>query len=635
MTGFREKAIFIWNDYVIGDAAAITKLLVDAGFEAAHLHSTSVDNWRTASRVALAAALKAAGIKVYASCAVYGTLPAREGLAMAEIVNQYNLDGAIFDAEKGAIETSAIAPDLARQMLSVYKDNTSKPAAWCWWAMHHNWNKPYNPYHPVEVLREAMKIAEVGMPMAYWNWGDDAASALRYLEESWKQWREITSKPIVMAGRACVGDGGTAKAPAMLAYDKRARELGAVGLTWWSMEHALKLEGVWEALFQMPKMGGEYPEEESFMYKTCPIGLVTKTGTWTNPSFKFVAGVAHEPRTMEPNAALKPIETKAAAQKIPFGVVWKLDITEYSVRQLGENNWPSPAQDWQLNKFIEAVKNRDPRFVVVWFGDEAYKNYVTGLEEDEGFVSFVGQTLTGRIGDWLRANKPNCKLMVGASDPWIKAHAPNMDNWVAQYERGWIVQVYAKVADLDESYPPATDKPGYLGASNGWRFWEYFTASNGDSLVIHNALVDPKDLYAWLGFDGGVPVPDTTPPAVPAGLRAVTVALNVGLDWGAVADAAAYKVYSAGVQIAQTSVTYLEDIVPTPGTYVYQVSAVDAAGNESALSAGLSVVVQAAPAEPEVSRAEFDALVSVATALATRVAGLEEKLAKARITFEE
>jgi len=36
--------------------------------------------------------------------------------------------------------------------------------------------------------------ADFGMPMAYWNWRDDEDAAVAFLEETWRQWREITDK---------------------------------------------------------------------------------------------------------------------------------------------------------------------------------------------------------------------------------------------------------------------------------------------------------------------------------------------------------------------------------------------------------------------------------------------------------
>lgn len=252
MGNFREKAIFVWNDAVIGDADKITGRLLEAGFQAAYLHCENLSGWRTSSRVALAKALQSAGIHAYLSAAVYGRDPAGEGRQAAEIVNDLCLDGAVFDIEAGLLETAADAPSRTRALLQTYAENTARPAACCWWPFYRNWNKPFNGYHNKLVLQAAMERCEVGIPMAYWSWGDAPDRACLYLDEVFEQWRELTDKPMVPAGRAYIGNGGTATAEAVLAYEARARELGALGISWWSMEHAVKLPEVWDALSQTP-----------------------------------------------------------------------------------------------------------------------------------------------------------------------------------------------------------------------------------------------------------------------------------------------------------------------------------------------------------------------------------------------
>ena len=250
MGNFREKSIFVWNDQVIGSAEKITQQLVNAGFEAAYLHFQNLSGWRSASRIALARALQEAGILVYGAAAVYGKDPKGEGRQAALIVEEFDLDGFVFDAESGW-DAQATPDSNAVHMLSEYKSITAKPSAWCWWPFYKSPSSG-GGWHPVKVLQAAMQYADVGMPMAYWWTGDSAAQAVDFLEKVWKQWREVTDKPIVPAGRAYTGDNGTARPEAVLAYEAKARALGAVGITWWSMEHAVKLPEVWDALSQTP-----------------------------------------------------------------------------------------------------------------------------------------------------------------------------------------------------------------------------------------------------------------------------------------------------------------------------------------------------------------------------------------------
>jgi hypothetical protein len=246
-----------------GDASKIVADLVAGQFQSVILHSTNVGNWRTNARVRLAHALQAAGIAVFGGCAVYGADPYGEGKQAGLICKDLSLAGWVFDAE--AKFDVCDHPDSAAVHVLQEFSNHAQPGAlkgWCWWALPHAPGKPASEYHPNSILRVAMKVAygdaDFGLPMMYWSWGDSAVDAMRYLDESWYQWREITNKPIVPIGRAYIGDGGTAKPMAITAFDEHARKLGAVGVSWWSMQHALDavhLPGVWDALVALKPFG--------------------------------------------------------------------------------------------------------------------------------------------------------------------------------------------------------------------------------------------------------------------------------------------------------------------------------------------------------------------------------------------
>jgi len=86
---------------------------------------------------------------------------------------------------------------------------------------------------------------------------------------------------------------------------------------------------------------------------------------------------------------------------------------------------------------------------------------------------------------------------------------------------------------------------------------------------------------------------DTTPPSVPTGLQAKK-GKSVNLWWTASTDdqdcSPSYRVYRNGVQIGTSSGTAFTDTsFPKRTTVAYRVSAVDDAGNESALSAAVTV----------------------------------------------
>jgi beta-xylosidase/chitodextrinase len=93
---------------------------------------------------------------------------------------------------------------------------------------------------------------------------------------------------------------------------------------------------------------------------------------------------------------------------------------------------------------------------------------------------------------------------------------------------------------------------------------------------------------------------DTTPPSAPTGLKAVSVTdARVSLSWTASTDdtgVVVYQVYSGasvvGTALGSTTAT-ISGLSPST-TYVFTVTALDAAGNVSQASAALSVTTQAA-----------------------------------------
>jgi glucose/arabinose dehydrogenase/chitodextrinase len=96
---------------------------------------------------------------------------------------------------------------------------------------------------------------------------------------------------------------------------------------------------------------------------------------------------------------------------------------------------------------------------------------------------------------------------------------------------------------------------------------------------------------------------DVTVPSVPANLAANAVSSSrIDLSWTASSDnvgVVGYRVFRDGTQIASPSATSYQDTGRTPGTsYSYRVSAVDAAGNGSALSQAVSATTPSPDASP-------------------------------------
>jgi hypothetical protein len=257
------KSIYIWEIQEVygGNVAKIASTLKSAGFQSVILHEVNSFKWRTSARIALVSALKAVGISVYGGAAVYGANPVLEGQQAAAICTDYGLTGFVFDAE-AAFDKVSGADSAAAKLIKEFrlKAPIGTLVGWCWWAFYQS--KTGTAYHPKNILWAAMAKgygnADFGIPMMYWSWGDTAIDAVKYLEESFKQWRAITNKPIIPAGRAYIGDGGTPNSAAMIAFEQRARQLGAEGITWWSMQHAINetaLPGIWKTLSNMHPFG--------------------------------------------------------------------------------------------------------------------------------------------------------------------------------------------------------------------------------------------------------------------------------------------------------------------------------------------------------------------------------------------
>jgi hypothetical protein len=272
------KSIYIWQieGCFNGDLKKIVDALKVGNFQSVILHSTNVNNWRTTLRISLVKALQTAGIAVFGGCAIYGADSYGEGDQTGQICKDLNLSGWIWDAET-AFDNCDHPDSAAVHVLQEFISHAQPGAlkGWCWWCFPHAVNRPTTEYHPIKILRAAMMYADVGLPMMYWSWGDDAINAVRYLDESWKQWGEITQKPIVPIGRAYIGDEGTATPEAVIAFEAQARILGAIGISWWSMQHAINiggLPGVWNALLKMQTFGNSIPPDPT----PVPVQLSTE-----------------------------------------------------------------------------------------------------------------------------------------------------------------------------------------------------------------------------------------------------------------------------------------------------------------------------------------------------------------------
>jgi hypothetical protein len=196
-------------------------------------------------------ALRAVGLNVVGWGFLYGKDPMGEAHIAVEQVNRFALDGYVFDVE-GQFDAQPGAVANAYSIMRTFKAGCPNiPTAFCWWYMWHKANQPGVVWHPPQVAKAWMDLADYGLSMCYWG-GSTPANALWYLNESHKQWREITQKPLIMAGRAYTGDGGTATPEAIAAFAGRVRELKCAGIAWWSLDSAYANASIWAALAKTP-----------------------------------------------------------------------------------------------------------------------------------------------------------------------------------------------------------------------------------------------------------------------------------------------------------------------------------------------------------------------------------------------
>lgn len=130
---------------------------------------------------------------------------------------------------------------------------------------------------------------------------------------------------------------------------------------------------------------------------------------------------------------------------------------------------------------------------------------------------------------------------------------------------------------------------------------------------------------------GGQTTPDTTPPAVPAGLTVTAGNGAASLAWtaGGEPDLAGYYVYRGGVKQNVTPIvgtSYTATGLTNGTTYAFQVSAVDTSGNESAKSAAVNTTPQAqATITIDGSAADWSAVAALNSGAGGTVTALKAK----------
>jgi hypothetical protein len=137
---------------------------------------------------------------------------------------------------------------------------------------------------------------------------------------------------------------------------------------------------------------------------------------------------------------------------------------------------------------------------------------------------------------------------------------------------------------IGESTKPAYDDPT-AGYGSAWEYSVESVRQAGEKWLeserSETVTFTPQDRFA---------------PEQPTGLSVIAGAATIELSWNSVtaADLAGYRVYRGGVKIADglAAAVYSDKAVTAGSRYVYQVSAVDQAGNESERSAAQEITMQ-------------------------------------------
>lgn len=170
------------------------------------------------------------------------------------------------------------------------------------------------------------------------------------------------------------------------------------------------------------------------------------------------------------------------------------------------------------------------------------------------------------------------------------------------------------ISRIDLSWTASTDDVGVAGYQifrDGTQIATSTTTSYQDSgLAVSTAYSYAVSAYDAAGNESARTPSvsartqdDTTPPTVPTDLATLVVSsTQITLSWGTSSDdvgVAHYRIYRDGTFLKSSTVTPVQDPGLTPGTtYRYAVSAVDAAGNESARTAEVAATTPAPDNSP-------------------------------------
>ena len=279
-----------------------------------------------------------------------------------------------------------------------------------------------------------------------------------------------------------------------------------------------------------------------------------------------------------------------------------------SVYGVPDTSWTEPALTWPTRPAIGAMAAA-PATPGITAGQ--WKSWdVTDLVTGNGWVGFALQQTGSNATAMSFASKENNGTAVA---PRLVIDPPGAADVAAPSVPGGLAAAAVSGSSVDLVWDAASDDVGVAG----YRVYRDGALVSGSGLVAGTAFTDAT-VAAGTGYSFAVSAVDaagnesapsaglavSTPaaadvaaPSVPGGLAAAAVSgSSVDLVWDAASDdvgVAGYRVYRDGALVSGSGLvagTAFTDATVAAGTgYSFAVSAVDAAGNESAPSAGLAV----------------------------------------------
>jgi hypothetical protein len=262
----------------------------------------------------------------------------------------------------------------------------------------------------------------------------------------------------------------------------------------------------------------------------------------------------------------------------PIPAPVKLDLRAGTAEQFDENQWAASAR--QIPPV--ALSDHTARYEIAasdWVGKEVIfgVRIVGGNGKQSAWSNFVVVPVVSPP-----AKPVDVTATATAGGVRVTWKAPGAE-----------FRVFRKTADSDFTLAATVQKPEYLDAEAEFGKPVSYTVQNiahHDAKIAESELSDPVSI---------TPV-DTFPPAAPAGLHASAAPMSIELTWDRnnEADLAAYRIYrsvanGAFEKLAEVTAvpTFSDHGVEAGKPYRYAVTAVDRAGNESARSAVVEVVL--------------------------------------------